>query len=76
MIDEINGLKSDYLLNTSIDALCDYLEEKYRFDIPIIHETEIKADYQDHWQVGYDQFDGRQYRQPGTVYSFHLPILR
>jgi hypothetical protein len=34
MIDEINGMNADYLLNISTDAVCGYLEEKYRGDVP------------------------------------------
>lgn len=29
------------LLNTSVDDLCDYFEEKFRVDVPVLHEDQI-----------------------------------
>jgi len=44
LIDEINRFDENRLLNTSVDDLCDYFQKKYRFDVPVLRETEIVAD--------------------------------
>ncbi len=41
---EIQGIEGDRLLNTSVEDLCDYLEEKYRFDVAALHKEHIEAD--------------------------------
>lgn len=73
MIDEINGMEADYLLNASTDAVCDYIENKYRVDVPVLYDDAIAADVSDAWEVGRDRFDGREYRQTGTRYTFFVP---
>lgn len=35
---EVDGFDKDYLLNTSVDELADYLADKYRFDVPELDE--------------------------------------
>lgn len=40
-IDDING---DRLLNTSVDALCDYFEKKYKIEVPTLRPEYIVAD--------------------------------
>ena len=44
ILSEINGIDGNRLLNTSVDDLCDYFEEKYRFDVPVLHEDRIVVD--------------------------------
>ena len=41
MLYEINAIEGNRLLNTSADDLCDYFKEKYRFDVPTLHEDQI-----------------------------------
>ena len=41
---EIDGLEGNRLLNTSVGDLCDYLEKKYRIDVPVLEEDRIVAD--------------------------------
>ena len=43
ILSEINGISGNRLLNTSIDDFCDYFEEKYRFDVPLLHEDRIES---------------------------------
>lgn len=43
-IDQIDGNR---LLNTSVDDLCDHIDEKYRIDVPILHEDQIVVDHQE-----------------------------
>ena len=42
--DDVAKIDGNRLLNTSIDDLCDYLEGKYRVNVPTLIETEIEAD--------------------------------
>jgi hypothetical protein len=44
LIDEVEKMDGNRLLNTSIDDLCDYFEEKYRVNVPSLVDTEIVAD--------------------------------
>jgi hypothetical protein len=47
MIEEISRLESNRLLNSSITDLCDYFEEKYRIDVPVLLEDKIVVDQQE-----------------------------
>ena len=38
---EIDAIDENRLLNTSVDDLCDYFEEKFRIDVPVLHEDRI-----------------------------------
>jgi len=40
-IDEMGGNR---LLNTSVDDLCNFFEQEYRIDVPVLHEDNIVAD--------------------------------
>jgi len=42
--DEVAKMDGNRLLNTSLDDLCDYFEDKYRVNVPSLIETEIVAD--------------------------------
>ena len=44
---EIDAIDGNRLLNTSIDDLCDFFEEKFRIDVPELHEDQIVADQQE-----------------------------
>ena len=44
---EIDAIDGNRLLNTSVDDLCDFFEEKFRIDIPELHEDQIVADQQE-----------------------------
>ena len=44
LTDDIDGLESNRLLNTSIDDLCVYFEAKYRIDVPVLDEDGIIVD--------------------------------
>jgi hypothetical protein len=54
--DEVDAIDGTRLLNTSVEDLCNYLEKKYRVDVPILRESEIVADQQE------VQIDGRRDR--------------
>ena len=38
---EIDATDGNRLLNTSVDDLCDYFEDKFRIDVPVLHEDRI-----------------------------------
>ena len=42
--DEVAGLDADRLLNTSVSDLTNYLVEKFRIDVPVLHEDDIVVD--------------------------------
>ena len=44
---EIDAVDGNRLLNTSVDDLCDFFEEKFRIDIPELHEDQIVADHRE-----------------------------
>ena len=44
---EIDAISGNRLLNTSVDDLCDFFEEKFRIDVPELHEDQIVADQQE-----------------------------
>src|ERR687893_742250 len=41
---EIDAIDGDALLSTSVDDLCDYLEEKYKISVPQLAVDEITQD--------------------------------
>ena len=44
---EIDAIEGNRLLNTSVDDLCAFFEEKFTIDIPELHEDQIVADQQE-----------------------------
>ena len=44
---EIDAIDGNRLLNTSVDDLCDYFEDKFRIDVPVLHEDQAVADQQE-----------------------------
>ncbi|QXP89543.1 hypothetical protein [Methylococcus capsulatus] len=67
---EIDGIDGNRLLNTSVEDLCDYFEQKYRIDIPVLHEDRIVAD-QHEMQIDVSQDPVRYIRDRSR--SFHVP---
>lgn len=69
---EIDHLDGDRLLNTSVEDLCDYLEKKYRVEVPVLHEDEIVVD-QHETQMEMNDY-GRRIRVKGTAIEFSVPF--
>ena len=44
MRDEIDAIDGNRLLNTSVGDLCEFFVQKYRIDVPTLHEAAITAD--------------------------------
>ncbi len=53
---EIDKIDSNRLLNSSVDDLCDYFEEKFRVDVPVLDEDQIVVDQREtEIDVSHDQ---------------------
>jgi hypothetical protein len=80
MFKEIDSIEGNRLLNTTVDDLCDYFEQRYKIEAPLLREDEITVD-QNEVQVdvshdrGRDIFDrGRPFYLKGTSVSFFVPF--
>ena len=80
ILSKINGINGNHLLNTSVDDLCDYFEEKYRFDVPVLHEDRIVVG-QKETPVDVSQDPRRAIRNrsrpfyiPGTTVEITIPF--
>ena len=77
---EIDGIDGNRLLNTSVDDLCAYFEEKYTIDVPVLHENQIVADQreiqidvsQDTMRYIHDR--SRSFYVPGTRIEITVPF--
>jgi len=77
---EIDSFDGNRLLNTSVDDLCDYVEQKYWIEIPVLHEDRIVADQremlidvsQDQMRFIHDRT--RPFHVPGTLVEITIPF--
>ncbi len=80
LLSEINELDGNYLLNTSIDDLCDYFEKKYRVDVPVLRPADIVADqHETRLDVSHDhnrfiRDRTRSFYVPGTTVEVEMPF--
>jgi hypothetical protein len=80
MYQEIDGINGDAFLNTSVDDLCDCLEEKYKVDVPQLKTDDITQDpseaqidvSQDRTRVIFDR--SRPTYVTGTRITFYVPF--
>ena len=77
---EIDSMDGNRLLNSSVDDLCSYFQEKYRIEVPILQEDRILAD-QHETKIDVSQDPNRYIRdrsQPfylaGTVVEVTVPF--
>lgn len=70
---EIDRMDGDRLLNTSVEDLCDYFEEKYRVEVPVLRVEEIVVDQHETQNVVEDGY-GRRVRLIGTAIEFTVPF--
>lgn len=80
MFKEIDSIEGNRLLNTSVDDLCDYFEQRFKIEAPKLREDEITVD-QNEVQVDVrhdrrrDIFDrSRPFYLKGTSVSFFVPF--
>lgn len=80
LVEEIEDLDGNRLLNTSIDDLCEYFENKYRIDVPVLDRDGIIAD-QHETQIDVSQDSQRCIRDrsrpfmiAGTVIEISIPF--
>jgi len=77
---EIDEIEGNRLLNTNVEDLCDYFEQKYRFEPPQLREEEITVDqYEADIDVSRDPmrliFDrSRPFYIKGTTVRFFIPF--
>ena len=69
---EIDKIESDRLLNTSIEDLSGYFEQKYRVDVPVLRPDDIVVDQRE-TQTEVDDY-GRRIRIKGTAVEFEVPF--
>lgn len=82
MYQEIDGFDGNYILNTSMEDLCDYLENKYKFDPPVLKcdETYISNHGEADVDVRYDpnrwiDDKSRPFYVKGTFAEFCVPFV-
>ncbi|ACL02992.1 conserved hypothetical protein [Desulfatibacillum aliphaticivorans] len=77
---EIAQMDGNRLLSTPVDDLCDYFEEKYRVNVPLLRETEITADQKEtQIDVSRDRLRAirdrtRPFYIPGTTIEITIPF--
>lgn len=80
ILSEIDDIDGNRLLNTSVEDLCDYFEQKYRIDIPVLHEDRIVADQREMQidvsqdQMRYIRDRSRPFHVPGTLVEITVPF--
>lgn len=70
---EIDAIDGNRLLNTSVEDLCRFFEEKFRIDVPELHEEQIVAD-QEETQIDVSQDQMRYIRDRSR--PFHVAGTR
>jgi len=77
---EVAGLDGDRLLNTAIDDLCKYFENKYCVNVPTLRKDEIVADQREtqidvsHDQMRYISDRSQPFYVPGTMVEVTVPF--
>ena len=77
---EVGGLSEERLLNTMINSLLDYFNEKYRLNMPEINEAAIYTDWDETLIDVSGRFEyassrlGRPQHVAGTKYKFNVPF--
>jgi len=65
IFEEIDAIEGNRLLNTSVDDLCDYFEQKYKGEVPQLKENEITVDQKEVKRPPY---------AAGTAVTFFVPF--
>jgi len=80
LLKEIDALEGNRLLNTSVEDLCDYFEQKFRIEVPRLRESEITVEQsetdvdvsQDPLRAIFDR--SRPFYIKGTKVRFFIPF--
>jgi hypothetical protein len=74
MLKEIDAIGGDELLNTSPDALCDYFEERFKVDAPVLLDGDIQVDgpCEVEWNPANPHVGGMS--SPATAVTYHIPF--
>ena len=73
LANEVASMEGNRLLNTSVDDLCDYFEEKYRVNVPSLRESDIVAD-QKEIKIDVSRDRSRSSNIPGTAIEITVPF--
>jgi hypothetical protein len=73
LANEVASMDGNRLLNTSVDDLCDYFEEKYRVNVPSLRESDIVAD-QKEIKIDVSRDHSRSSNVPGTAIEITVPF--
>lgn len=81
MLEEINQIDENRLLNTSIEDLCDYFEDKYKIEVPVIlddhiciDDGETKIDVSHNQRYYFPSRNGQPVYIDGSRITFHVPF--
>lgn len=79
MYEEIDAIDANRLLNTSEEDLCDYFEQNYKINVPILKETEITVDQiETKIDVSHDPLryipNGKPFYITGTKVTYFVPF--
>ncbi|MCL4478388.1 MAG: hypothetical protein M1381_04710 [Deltaproteobacteria bacterium] len=80
MFQEIEEMQADRLLNTKVDDLYDYFEQRYKIDIPSLKENEIATDQEEaNVDISRDPYrrivaPGSPFYIKGTALKFFVPF--
>lgn len=82
MFQEIDRFEGNYILNTSVEDLCDYLENEYKLDPPVLKQTDtyIANHGEKDVDVSHDPFRhitdrNRPFYIKGTFAEFAVPFV-
>lgn len=81
MLTDIDRTDENRLLNTSVEDLCDYFEDKYKIEVPVIlddhiyiDDGETKIDVSHNQQYYFPSRNGRPVYIDGSRITFHVPF--
>lgn len=79
MCEQIENIDSNRLLNTSVEDLCDYFENEYKINVPVLRENEITVDQIDtKIDVSHNPYRfnplGEKICVPGTTVTYFVPF--
>ncbi len=79
MCEAIDAIDANRLLNTSVEDLCDYFEQEYRINVPVLKENAITVDQTEaKIDVSHDPFrfvpSGQKIYVAGTNVTYFVPF--
>jgi hypothetical protein len=72
---EIDGFEQNRLLNSSIEDLGCYFEEKYQLDVPVLQEDHAEVDQNEASIMAFDHFRRQPISITGTKVELFVPFI-